>query len=120
MSELISIYFHQINRFFLRLLSKVGWEYDNKTNMYRVKLSDQGTIGGTNSLQIYESLVKTQLVPKTNCWRMYKHSRISSINQIRFDFKIAPLSKIRDLDGNVKTISKSDLYKQLRETGNEN
>ena len=40
--------------------------------------------------------------------------------QIRFDFEIPPLNKIRDLGGDVKTISKSDLYRQLRETGNEN
>ena len=110
----------QINRFFLRLLSRVGWEYDKKTNMYRVEILDEGATKGINPLQIYESLVKPQLVSNTNCWRIYKHSKITAIHQIRFDFEIPPLNKIRDLGGDVKTISKSDLYRQLRETGNEN
>ena len=115
-----------INSFFLRLLSKTEWKYTKKTNMYRVRIKDIGekssyaSVGGIDPLQIYNSLVKPRLISKINCWRTYKYSKISNFQQIRFDFKIPPLNKIKNLDGNIEIISQRDLYKLLRKGENEN
>ena len=82
-----------VNKLFLRMLSRVGWEYSKTTKMPKVDLYDEEN-PGVRPIVLYESFIKKQLLNRRDCWRTYKYMKCSLVEQIKFDFDVPPLNKI--------------------------
>ena len=107
----------ELNRLFIRMLSNAGWELDVQTNFPKVNLWDEDDPGIRPEI-IYERIIKPDLLPRRDCWRTYKYTKMASVEQVIFDFDVQPLNKLKELaQGNLKKmdqISKSEMYKYLR------
>ena len=101
-----------INKLFLRMLSRVGWEYSKTTKMPKVDLYDEEN-PGVRPIILYESFIKKQLLNRRDCWRTYMYTKSSLMEQIKFDFTVSPLNQIADFLPLGK-ITKSQMYKYLK------
>ena len=102
----------ELNNLFIRMLNKVGWELDRVTGRPKVDLWDDEEPGVRPQI-IYESLVKKPILKKRDCWRKYKHNKISQVEQVTFNFNIEPLNRLSELK-NIDKISKYIMYKMLK------
>ena len=103
----------ELNDFFIRMLNRVGWELDRQTQRPKVDFWDDEETGLKPEI-IYESLVKKRILNKRNCWRKYKHSKVTQVEQVTFNFRIPPLDQL-PLIKKVGTIKKSDMLKLIKD-----
>jgi hypothetical protein len=105
----------EVNKFFIKLLNRAGWEVDRKTKAPKVDLWDEDD-PGVKVKTLYNALVKKQLLDRgKDCWRTYKYSKVRSVFQVKFEFDISPLREIMNEDfTKVKKISKSTMYRRLK------
>ena len=106
----------EVNRFFINMLSRAPWEQDKATGMPKVDLWDNENPGVRPTI-IYDNIVKPKILKKRDCWRTYKYNKIASVEQIIFEFDAKPLNQLSEIAKTKKleTISKSDMYKYLKE-----
>ena len=113
----------QIERFFVKMLSRAGWDKDKHTKIPKVNLWEEED-SGVRPLGIYKTFLKTSLLKRFDCWRSYKYKNVRSVFQIKYHFKTKPLSEVYDiaLSKAAKTkdkellpkVSKTEMYKLLR------
>lgn len=105
----------EVNKFFIRLLSKMGWEVDRRTRFPRGRLYDE-EVGGIKPIAIYNTIVKKALLNKRDCWRTYKYSKIRRTEQVKFKFFEPPLNQIwQDGFEKLNRVSKGDMTRLLKE-----
>ena len=83
----------EVNKFFLKVLTRARWEYSKITKMPKVDIWDEEN-PGVRSQIIYEHIVKKTLLNKRDCWRTYKYNKCASIEQVNFKFNVHPLDKL--------------------------
>ena len=103
-----------VNKFFMRVLTKTGWEYSKITKMPKVDIWDEENPGLRPKI-LYESVVKKSLLNRRDCWRTYKYHKCSGIEQINFKFNTYPLTKLLESQ-EVKKITKEAFKKGLTES----
>ena len=69
---------------------------------------------GTKPITIYNSFVKRGLLSRKECWRTYKYNKVSTVEQIKFDFSMPPLTALKE-NKSLKKISKSTMYRKLKQ-----
>tara|TARA_R100001594_G_scaffold128975_1_gene167461 strand:- start:345 stop:920 length:576 start_codon:yes stop_codon:yes gene_type:complete len=114
--------FLEVEKFFVKLLGKAGWELDKHTKLPKVDIWEEDD-AGIRSIKIYNSLVKKSLLKRYDCWRTYKYKTTKSAFQIKYHFLTNPLSGIYDKiflqEDNtskvLKKVSSSKMYSMLRE-----
>tara|TARA_Y100000034_G_scaffold111980_1_gene145568 strand:- start:18 stop:560 length:543 start_codon:yes stop_codon:yes gene_type:complete len=106
----------EVNRLFIRILGNVAWELDIQTRFPKVNFWDEEEPGIKPNI-IYDKIIKPELLPRRDCWRTYKYNKIASVEQIIFEFDAKPLNQLSEIAKTKKleTISKSDMYKYLKE-----
>tara|TARA_Y100000034_G_scaffold107244_1_gene136625 strand:+ start:1881 stop:2456 length:576 start_codon:yes stop_codon:yes gene_type:complete len=104
----------EINIFFIKMLSKAGWELDKHTNFPKVNLWEEEDPGLRPEV-IYKNIVKKQLLVRRDAWRTYKYKKIRLVEHINFRFIVSPLDEVADM-GFVgrKKISESTMYRKVR------
>jgi len=105
---------HEINKFFIKMLSKAGWELDGITKLPKVNLWEDDD-PGVKPIVVYNTLVKRQLLNRKqmDIWRTYKYDKVKQVEHVSFNFKVEPLNEISELGFKGK-ISKSTMYRKLR------
>ena len=104
----------EINLLFIRMLNKVGWELDRVTRRPKVDLWDDEEMGLRPQI-IYDQILKTTILKKRNCWRKYKHEKISQVEQVTFNFNVSPLNQLSKIEG-LSKVTKSDMEKMIKES----
>ena len=104
---------HEINKFFIKMLTKAGWESD-PDGFPKVNLWEEDD-PGIKPVTIYKSLVKNQLVNKGqySVWRTYKYDKVKQVEHVNFKFNVEPLNEVSNM-GFKSKISKSTMYRKLR------
>ena len=87
-----------LNKFFIKMLEKVGWEYDKYTKLPKVDLWDEENPGIKPNI-IYRKLVKVFLLKKSDCWRSYNYDKITGMEHVNFNFNVKPLNELKNLKG---------------------
>lgn len=103
----------EINKFFIQVLSRANWEESKETGLPKVDLWDEED-PGTKPITIYNSFVKRGLLSRKECWRTYKYNKVSTVEQIKFDFSMPPLTALKE-NKSLKKISKSTMYRKLKQ-----
>ena len=85
----------EINKFFIKVLTKARWEYSRVTKMPKVDIWDEENPGIRPNV-IYSQIVKKQILNKRDCWRTYKYQKCSMIEQINFNFTSPPLNLLQE------------------------
>ena len=85
--------FSEVEKFFIKILSKAGWEIDRLTGLPKVDIWEEEDTG-VKPIGMYKSFIKGALLTKYDCWRTYKYSKINSPYQIKYHFQTYPLSEI--------------------------
>ena len=85
-----------LNKFFIRMLDKVGWEFDRYTKLPKVDLWDEENPGVRPTI-IYKKIVKIFLLNRIDCWRSYNYDKITSVEHVNFNFNVKPLNELKDL-----------------------
>ena len=83
----------ELNRFFTKVSTRVGWELNPKTKLPKLDIWDEEDPGMRPNL-IYKQFVKIQVLKKRDAWRTYKYKKTSTVEQINFDFTVSPLKEI--------------------------
>ena len=111
-----------INRFFIRMLSKAGWEWDPNTRMPKVDIWDDKN-PGYRTHSIYKTIIKPHVLNKRDSWRTYTFDKISQLKQVKFNFDVPPLNKISEFLplGKTSQADANTMLKQINEdeTNNE-
>ena len=84
----------EVERLFINIMSKTGFEIDKETKFPKVNLYEEEDPGGIRPYVIYKPFVKAKLLNRFDCWRTYKYSTVKNLKQIKWDFKNKKLSKV--------------------------
>ena len=83
----------EIEKLFVNIGTKVGWELDKQTNFPKLNLYEEEDIGLRPSI-IFKPFVKTKLLNRFDCWRTYKYDNVKSTRQIKYQFESPKLSEV--------------------------
>ena len=93
-----------LNKFFIRMLDKVGWEFDRYTKLPKVDLWDEENPGVRPTI-IYKKIVKIFLLNRIDCWRSYNYDKITSVEHVNFNFNVKPLSELKEYPASITSIT---------------
>ena len=85
----------EIEKFFVKVLSKAGWELDKFSKFPKVDLWEEEN-PGVKPIVIYKSFLKKAFLNRFDCWRTYKYMGMNTVQHIKFNFKTYPLSEVYD------------------------
>lgn len=84
-----------LNKFFIKILEVVGWEFDRYSKLPKVDLWDEENPGIKPNI-IYKKIVKTFLLPKSDSWRSYNYGKMTSVEHVNFNFNVKPLNELKN------------------------
>lgn len=84
----------EVEKFFINVMSKTGFEIDKETKFPKVNLFEEEDPSGIRPIIIFKPFVKAKLLDRFNCWRSYKYATVRNVEQVKWNFKSQILSEV--------------------------
>jgi hypothetical protein len=85
----------EVEKFFIAMGDKVGWELDQQSNFPKMNLYEEEDVG-IRPLVVYKPIIKAKVLTRFDCWRTYKYIRTKSVMHIKWNFQSNKLKNIYD------------------------
>jgi len=107
----------EVEKMFLRILERVGWDIHKQTGFPRVDVWDEADTKAMRPVILYNTIIKPFVMPRFHCWRTYKYRTITTVEAVKYNFDAKPLVEASS-KANSSPISKSKMNYYLHRTIN--